>query len=199
MYTQPTTSPSARPITVYVKPSRRSKWRACISRSRRLSSGDIARGHELPPHPGVPRMCSMDVDQAAKSSSLCCGPSGSRTNSGVSRRRGTVKSTGTNNLNALEIELSTTAYFFAGVRAASSRESDRGRAADPTWGWRSGLTTHTRVGAVGGPARVVSPHRQPSAGATCSRMLSQRTTSCDASLTAIRSAAPTITCASAPR
>src|SRR5919204_93168 len=90
------TSRLAGSSTVYVNPVRLRKSSAWRCRSARFSSGVISRGQPLSSHPGVAWMCSRDEAHASQSWSLCSGPSGSRTNCGVSSRRGTTKSRGTN-------------------------------------------------------------------------------------------------------
>src|SRR5919204_596162 len=90
------TSRLAGSSTVYVNPVRLRKSSAWRCRSARFSSGVISRGQPLSSHPGVAWMCSRDEAHASQSWSLCSGPSGSSTNCGVSSRRGTTKSRGTN-------------------------------------------------------------------------------------------------------
>ena len=71
---QPTTCPVPGSGTVYVNPVRAPKSRAWASRSARFSSRVIGWGHELSPHPGVPRMCSTDDDHASWSGVVVLGP-----------------------------------------------------------------------------------------------------------------------------
>src|SRR6266702_4511594 len=84
------------------------KSSACLRRSARLRSRGIPStgGQSQTSKPGVERICSMLLVQAAWSRSLCCGPRGSRRNRSATSSRGTAKPSGTSSDRATSVTYS---------------------------------------------------------------------------------------------